>query len=217
MKKHFYTTLVALALTETFTSCKKSDIKSQETQTAKQVTDAQIFTLDKELSNIDWKGYKILKSESTSHFGTMKFVEGEVGIKENQLVSGKFVAYTPSLANVDLDDKKLSENLDNHLKSSAFFDVEKHPTATFEIIKVTPSDQGDYNSVLEGNLTIKGITKPVSFNANVKIDTKRVYIATEQTDIDRRLFEIEFQSPIENGVIKNEITLQIIIKANLKK
>ena len=148
----------------------------------------------------------------------MKFVEGEISIKDNQIVSGKFIANTTSLANVDLaNNPEASKQLDNHLKSADFFDVEKYPTATFEISKVTPSEQGDYNSILEGNLTIKGITRAISLNANIKIDTKQVSIATEQTDIDRSLFGIEFQSPIENGVIKNEITLQIIIKANLKK
>lgn len=218
MKKHFYTVLVALALVGTFVSCKKDEAKNQEPQVVEQITDVQTFILDKELSNIDWKGYKILKTENTSHFGTMRFVEGEIGVKNNQLVSGKFIADTPSLTNVDLaDSKEASENLNKHLKSADFFDVEKHPTATFEITKVTPTEQGDYNSILEGNLTIKGITKPASFNANVKVDAEQVSIATEQTDIDRSLFGVQFQSPIENGVIKNEITLQIIIKANLKK
>lgn len=218
MQKYFYTTFITLVMLSTAISCKKEEIQSQDTQKIEQVSDAQVFILNKDLSNIDWKGYKIFKSESTSHFGTMKFTEGEIGIKDNQIVSGKFIANTTSLANVDLaNNPEASKQLDNHLKSADFFDVEKYPTATFEISKVTPSEQGDYNSILEGNLTIKGITKAISLNANIKIDAKQVSIATEQTDIDRSLFGIEFQSPIENGVIKNEITLQIIIKANLKK
>ena len=216
MKKYFYTAFIALAMIGTAISCKKEETQGQDTQKIEQVSDAQVFILNKDLSNIDWKGYKIFKSESTSHFGTMKFLEGEIGIKDNQIVSGKFIANTTSLANVDLENNpEASKQLDNHLKSADFFDVEKYPTATFEISKVTPSEQGDYNSILEGNLTIKGITRAISLNAN--IDTKQVSIATEQTDIDRSLFGIEFQSPIENGVIKNEITLQIIIKANLQK
>ena len=218
MKKYFYTAFIALAMVGTAISCKKEESQSQDTQKIEQISDAQIFILNKDLSNIDWKGYKIFKSESTSHFGTMKFLEGEIGIKDNQIVSGKFIANTTSLANVDLvNNPEASKQLDQHLKSADFFDVEKYPTATFEISKVTPSEQGDYNSVLEGNLTIKGITKAISLNANIKIDKEQVSIATEQTDIDRSIFGVEFQSPIENGVIKNEITLQIIVKADLKK
>ena len=218
MKKYFYTAFIALAMVGTAISCKKEETQGQDTQKIEQVSDAQVFILNKDSSNIDWKGYKIFKSESTSHFGTMKFVEGEISIKDNQIVSGKFIANTTSLANVDLaNNPEASKQLDNHLKSADFFDVEKYPTATFEISKVTPSEQGDYNSILEGNLTIKGITKAISLNANIKIDAEQVSIATEQTDIDRSIFGVEFQSPIENGVIKNEITLQIIVKADLKK
>lgn len=198
-------------------SCKK-DTPTQEVQQVEQVTDATIFTLDKENSNIDWTGYKVFKSENTSHFGTIKFLEGEIGIKNQKIVSGKFIVDMPSLGNKDLiDSKEASEKLDQHLKSADFFDVEKYPTATFEITKVTSTEQGDYNSILEGNMTIKGITKTVSFNANIKVSDEQISIATEPTNLDRNLFDVKFQSPIENGIIKNEITLQIKLKADLKK
>lgn len=198
-------------------SCQK-DQQNNTPKKVEQVADAQQYILDKENSNIHWTGYKVLKSENTSHFGTMKFGEGEIGIKDNQVVSGKFTADVKSLICTDLaENKEAAGNLEGHLKSADFFDVEKFPTATFEITKVTNSEQGDYNAIIEGNLTIKGVTKAVSFNANIKANEQEVSIATEPTDIDRSLFGVNFQSPVENGVIKNEITLQISVKAQPKK
>lgn len=198
-------------------SCQK-DQQNNTPKKVEQVADAQQYTLDKENSNIHWTGYKVFKSENTSHFGTMKFGEGKIGIKDNQVVSGKFTADVKSLICTDLaENKEAAGNLEEHLKSADFFDVEKFPTATFEITKITPSEQGDYNAVIEGNLTIKGVTKVVSFNANIKANEQEVSIATEPTDIDRSLFGVNFQSPVENGVIKNEITLQISVKAQPKK
>lgn len=198
-------------------SCQK-DQQKNDPKKVEQVSDAQQYTLDKENSNIHWTGYKVFKSENTSHFGTMKFGEGEIGVKDNQVVSGKFTTDIKSLICTDLaENKEAAGNLEGHLKSADFFDVEKFPTATFEITKVTNSEQGDYNAVIEGNLTIKGVTKVVSFNANIKANEQEVSIATEPTDIDRSLFGVNFQSPVENGVIKNEITLQISVKAQPKK
>lgn len=200
-------------------SCKKETAENNQPKQTEQISDATIYNLDKEQSNIDWRGYKIFKSQNTSHFGTMNFSEGEIGVKNGAIVSGKFVADTKSLTNIDLaDDKEASEKLNQHLKSVDFFDVEKYPTAVFELTKVTPTEQGDYNSTLEGNLTIKGQTKQVSFNANinVKVTDEQITISTEPTDINRQDFNVNFQSPVENGILKNEITLQISVKAKKK-
>ncbi len=55
--------------------------------------------------------------------------------------------------------------LDNHLKSDDFFDVGKHPTITFESTGVRRS--GISSVVMTGNLTIKGITKPVDLDVTL--------------------------------------------------
>ena len=216
--KKYLVYFLCIALAGTTISCKneKETVKNEPVK-EESVTDYQTFTINKEQSNIDWKGYKIFKSESTSHFGTMAFSEGDINVKDGKLVSGKLVIDTKSITSTDIEDKELAAKLDNHLKNSDFFDVEQFPTATFEITKVTPSEHGDYNSIIEGNLTIKGITKAVSFNANVKVDTEQVSIYTEPTDIDRTEFGVKFQLPIKDGIIKNEFTLQVVIKAFNKK
>ena len=216
--KKYLVYFLCIALVGITVSCKKEkETVKNEPVKEESVADYQVFTIKKKQSNIDWKGYKIFKSESTSHFGTMDFSEGDINVKDGKLVSGKLVIDTKSITTTDIEDKELAAKLDNHLKNSDFFDVEQFPTATFEITNVTHSEHGDYNSVIEGNMTIKGITKAVSFNANIKADTEQVSIYTEPTDIDRTEFGVKFQLPIKDGIIKNEFTLQVAIKAFNKK
>lgn len=217
-KKLFSLAIPALFVAAVMVSCKKDKPLTSESNEVTTTKDGNQYTLDTLNSKVEWKGYKVFKSENTSHFGTIKFESGDVTVKDGKLESGKFVADMNSLTSVDLKDSPEDMGkLNGHLKSGDFFEVEKFPTASYEITKVTPSTEGDYNTLLDGNLTIKGITKPVQFKANVSVKEGDVSIATEPKDIKREEFGVKFQAPAENGVIKDEVTLQINVKALEKK
>ncbi|MCS4304993.1 MULTISPECIES: YceI family protein [Chryseobacterium] len=217
-KKLFSLAIPALFVAAVVVSCKKDKPLTSEGNEVTTTKDGNQYTLDTLNSKVEWKGYKVFKSENTSHFGTIKFESGDVTVKDGKLESGKFVSDMNSLTSVDLKDSPEDMGkLNGHLKSGDFFEVEKFPTASYEITKVTPSTEGDYNTLLDGNLTIKGITKPVQFKANVSVKDGEVSVATEPKDIKREEFGVKFQAPAENGVIKDEVTLQINVKALEKK
>jgi polyisoprenoid-binding protein YceI len=217
-KKLFYLVIPAVFATAVVVSCKKDKPLTSESNDVATTKDGAQYALDTLNSKVEWKGYKVFKSESTSHFGTIKFESGDLTVKEGKLESGKFVADMNSLTSVDLkDDADQLGKLNGHLKSGDFFEVEKFPTASYEITKVTPAAEGDYNTLLDGNLTIKGITKPLQLKANVSVKEGEVTVATEPKDIKREEFGVKFQAPAENGVIKDEVTLQINVKALEKK
>ncbi|MDH6252695.1 polyisoprenoid-binding protein YceI [Chryseobacterium sp. H1D6B] len=217
-KKLFSLAIPALFAAAVVVSCKKDKPLTSDSKEVATTKDGAQYTLDTLNSKVEWKGYKIFKSESTSHFGTIKFESGDVTVKDGKLESGKFVADMASLTSVDLkDDAEQLGKLNGHLKSGDFFEVEKFPTASYEITKVSPASEGDYNTLLDGNLTIKGITKPVQFKANVSVKNGEVSVATEPKDIKREEFGVKFQAPAENGVLKDEVTLQINVKALEKK
>ncbi|MFN3021108.1 YceI family protein [Chryseobacterium sp. TY3] len=219
MKKNlFFSGLAALAITLTVISCGKDKPVTSENNEVLTTKKGQVYVVDTMNSKIEWKGFKVFKTDNTSHFGSIKFENGEVTINDNKLESGKFVVALNTLTNSDIKDAEESAKLNGHLKSADFFDVEKFPTASYEITKVSEAPAGgDYNTVLEGNLTIKGITKPMSFNANVKIGEGELQIATEPKDISRNEFGIKFQIPAANGLIKDEINIQMLMKAIEKK
>ncbi|AYN01569.1 YceI family protein [Chryseobacterium sp. 3008163] len=217
-RKLFSLAVPAIFASAVFVSCQKEKPVTSEGTEVTTTKDGNQYVLDTLNSRVEWKGYKVFKSENTSHFGTITFESGDVTVKDGKLESGKFVADMNSLTSVDLkDDAEQLNKLNSHLKSGDFFETEKFPTSSYEITKVTPSAEGDYNTLLDGNLTIKGISKPVQFKANVSINEGVVSIATEPKDIMREEFGVKFQSPAENGVIKDEVSLQINVKALEKK
>ncbi len=215
MKKLILLSVLGSAL---LVSCKKEQPLTSESKEVTTTKEGTAYNIDLATSKIEWKGYKVFKSENTSNFGTMKFKSGELTMKDGKLESGNFVADINSLENENLkSDAEQKKNLEDHLKSGDFFEVEKYPTAKFELSKVDALESGDYNSLLHGNLTIKNITKPVEFKANVTEKDGIVSIATEPTDIKREDFGVKFSIPVQNGILKNEVTLQISLKAQTKK
>ncbi|MDP2453406.1 MULTISPECIES: YceI family protein [unclassified Kaistella] len=199
-------------------SCAKDKPLTSESADVETTSHGATYVVDTLNSRIEWKGYKVVKTEQSSHFGTIKFESGDLTVKDGKLESGKFVADMNSLTSVDLkEDAEQLAKLNGHLKSGDFFETDKFPTASYEITKVSAKESGDYNTILDGNLTIKGITKPVQFNANVSVKDGETSIATEPKDIKREDFGVKFQLPLANGLIKDEVNLQILIKAMEKK
>lgn len=218
MKSFTNSVFIALFSTLMLVSCSKDKPLTSEISEVSTTKQGVVYEIDTLNSRIEWKGYKVVKSEQSSHFGTIKFESGDLTVNDGVLESGIFIADMNSLTSVDLkDDADQLAKLNGHLKSGDFFETEKFPTASFEITKVSQNESGDYNTLLEGNLTIKGITKPVQFNANVSIKNGEASIATEPKDIKREDFGVKFQLPLANGLIKDEVNLQILIKAMEKK
>lgn len=217
-KRTILSALLLISATAMIISCGKDKPVTSESNEVLTTNDGQIYTIDTLNSKAEWKGFKVVKSDNTSHIGTLKFESGEVTVKNNKLESGQFVVDMTSISNTDLKDSESNSKLVDHLKSADFFDVNKFPTASFEITKISEAPAGgDYNTILDGNLTLKGITKPASFNANVKVANGELSIATEPKDINRDEFGIKFQMPAAEGLIKNEINVQMSIKAIEKK
>lgn len=214
MKKKIIVVTAVLGIAAFLISCGKDKPVSSETNEVLTQNDGVQYKVDTMNSRVEWKGYKVLKSDQTTHFGIIRFESGDVTVKDGKLQSGKFVADINTLENIDLkDNQEMKTKLEGHLKSADFFEVEKFPTASYEITKVTETTSGDYNTILDGNLTIKGITKPVQFKANVTVQNGNVSIATEPTDINREDYGLKFEIPFENGLLNKEINLQVLIKA----
>ena len=117
----------------------------------------QVKKLHLQASNLQWEAKKVV---GAGHKGTLAFSSGEFTYKNNELVGGSFVVDMNTLTVTDEDmDAKGKAKLEGHLKSDDFFAVKKFPTATLKLKTVTKTQAG-YKA--EGDLTIKGITKPVT-------------------------------------------------------
>ncbi len=146
------------------------------------------LSVDTENSIITWKGYKV----TGSHVGTLKVKNGKLDFTDDALVGGSFDIDMKSLQVTDLKAGRGKEKLEGHLNSSDFFDVENHSTANFKITKVTSRGMaGDYK--IKGELTIKGVSKEIKFNAKVGEENGKK-IATADITIDRTDYNVQYGS-----------------------
>lgn len=109
---------------------------------------------------------------------------------------------------------------DKHLKSPEFFDAEKFSTITFKSTRLEKRGEG---AVIVGDLTMKGVTKeitfPVSISGPVKSPHGEMVIGIQgETMINRQDYGISFSKTLDNGglMVDDMVTLVIEIEADFK-
>ncbi len=152
-----------------------------------------VYPLDTEKSIVEWTGRNI----NNRHYGRIAISGGEVVLINGLPVSGRFVLDMDSMANLDLQDEGWRGMLHRHLKSEDFFDVERYPTALFELsgtAAVAGATPGTPNVEISGKLTVKGTTLPLCFSAMVAAQEDGTLKAQAAIDIDRTLWEVCYGS-----------------------
>lgn len=165
---------------------------------------------------------------------TIDPVHSEVGFSVRHMmvskVRGRFTSFTGQLvtaedptassvtAEIDLESISTgNEQRDAHIRSADFFEVETYPTMTYRAAGVRVEDD-EY--VLDGELTLKGITKSVplylelnGFGPDPYGGTRAGFTATGE--INRRDFGVNFSAPMANGgaVVGDKISLHLEIEA----
>ncbi len=163
-------------------------------------------------SNIHWWGYKVAKTEASSHDGTITLKSGSIVLKGNQIAAGTFILDMNSINATDLSGE-YQEKLNGHLKNGDFFETDKFPTATYKITSLKKNSDKKYNYIINGNLTAKGKTAAVSFPAQVTIKDGVVTINSDKFSFDRQKFDIAYKSSMKDVVVKDEVDLQISLTA----
>jgi polyisoprenoid-binding protein YceI len=196
-------------------ACEKKENKAEgttdSTATTSDTSAASSFKIDTTKSEVKWLGKKV----TGEHKGAVKAKGGELQTKGENLTGGTVEIDMNSITNTDLSDKAMNDKLIGHLKSDDFFGVAKHPTATLVIKSVQPGTEG--KQVISGDLTIKGITKPVNFPAEVKVSDDKV-TAKGTAVIDRTNYDVKYGSKkfvedIGDKMIYDEFELEFDITA----
>ena len=142
--------------------------------------------IDTTASTITWVGKKV----TGQHNGTILLKSGSLEMQDDQLTGGRFTIDMTSIICEDLSGE-YKDKLEGHLKSKDFFNVEVFNDATFTITKAVPQGVGNYKVV--GDITIKGITKEISFSTSLKNDNGKI-TATSDITIDRSNFNVRYGS-----------------------
>lgn len=194
---------------------KKTEAPVENTENTAQVTSINSgeYKLDTEKSSLGWRGEFVT---GMSEEGTVKLSSGSVLVEEGVIKSGEFT--------IDMDtivSTPLKEKLVTHLKSDDFFSVNKYPTAKFVLKSFAPSSNegvkvGRY--VISGNLTVRGVEKPISFMATVLPTEDGGLSATGSFAINRADWEVKYNSSsfftnLGDKIIRDAVEITLDLKA----
>ncbi len=144
--------------------------------------------------------------------GTFKGLKGNIQFNSSDISSASF--------NVSIDANTVNTGIDmrdNHLKGEDYFDAEKYPTITFQSKVITKTDDNEFE--VTGDLTIKDVTKPVTFEVEYNGKGKNpwgveVYGFEAEAKINREEFGLTWNAALETGGVL--VGKDIKIKAELE-
>ncbi|MBT3356104.1 YceI family protein [bacterium] len=167
----------------------KREITDSQKILPKQTAEGLRLEIDPVKSIIRWEAKKTLVT-TNNHNGTVDLRNGFVMTEKGVLVGGEFVINMNSIISLDLegDSKK---KLETHLISTDFFDVDNFPETQLTIKEVTPLENSNFSIIAD--LTIKGITNEITFDATLHSVNDKLLLKTK-LEIDRTLWNVRFGS-----------------------
>lgn len=148
--------------------------------------------------------------------GEFKNVQGTVNFDPANPAASSVEAtiYTNEMTSTGLADR------DNHLRSADFLDVENYPTITFKSTKVESTGEG--TAKITGDLTIRGVTRPVTIDAEFLGQTVSPFGDTRagffgSTSINREDFGLTWNMALETGgwLVGKEIKITLDVESVL--
>ncbi len=151
-------------------------------------------------STIGFVGSKV----TGSHEGGFKSFTGTVSVAGDS-PEGSSVEVTIDTTSLWSDDERLT----GHLKSADFFDVENFPTASFKSTGIAAGAEGGYT--LTGNLDLHGVTKQISFPANIELNDQG-FSANAEFSINRFDFGIVYAGRADD-LIREEVLIKLDLRS----
>ncbi|MCB1139356.1 MAG: YceI family protein [Leptospiraceae bacterium] len=155
-------------------------------------------------SKISWIGTKL----TGQHNGTIKLKSGHILLDGDQIKGGEFVMDMSTIEVHDLTGEN-KQKLEKHLRDTDFFEIQKFPESRFVITSVEQGENGKLQ--VTGNLTMRDITKSVSFTATTeKGDGGKPVKVSADFNIDRQLWGIVYKGKPDDA-IRDEVNLKPVL------
>lgn len=168
------------------------------------------YKINTKSSSLKWTGYHLAKAYE--HVGNVSLKSGNLVTDGEKLTGGEFVIDMNTITNEDLKDAKDNAKLVNHLKSEDFFAVSQFPEA--ELVIKGSEKIGDNSYKTTADLTIRGITKTISFNTNITKQTDTEITATADITINRTDFKVMYGWKVENAMLSGDFRMQVNLVGN---
>lgn len=200
-----------MGIAAVFTACSQSNSnEAGEAQEEAQATEESVsYSVDSEQSTVQWFGEKIT---GKNHKGTVEVQDGELAVENGMISSGKFTINMGSIKEIESKmDEAMQTKLVGHLMHSDFFNVDTFPTAELAIASATATD-------ITANLTIKGITKSITFPYTMSTEGDKLTANAEFT-INRADWNVQYASGsffenLGDDLIKDDIKYTVTLVAN---
>jgi polyisoprenoid-binding protein YceI len=170
---------------------------------------AGTYAIDASHSQVGFAVRHMMVSRTRGRFSDFA---GTVEIGENPLDSS--VSVTIQSASIDTRD----EQRDGHLRSGDFFDAEAWPTITYQSRSVRQVGNGEY--IVEGDLTIKGVTQPVplelTFEGGGSDPWGNVRVGfSAKAELDREAYGLTWNQALETGgvLVGKKVAIEIEAEA----
>lgn len=179
---------------------------------AQTATTTQIWAIDPAHSEVSFAVKHLMISTVK---GSFRNVSGSILLDETNPADSSVEA---EIETASIDTRQ--EQRDAHLRSADFFDAETYPALTFKSTKVEPKRAGEFRVL--GDLTIRGITKPVVLDVeetgranDLYGGTRVAYVAT--TKFDRTDFGLTWNQALEAGgvLVGTEVKVTLDVQAVL--
>jgi polyisoprenoid-binding protein YceI len=212
LRNAFFGAALAALSAATFnggTAAAEAGTQAGQAKVAYQPIPAGDYKLDPAHSRI---GFAVRHLEINWVAGRFKEFEGTVHYDDKD-VTRSSVEFTAKVASIDTE----VEARDKHLRTADFFEVEKYPTLTFKSTRV--ERKGKDSFVLHGDLTLKGVTKPVQLPFSIAGAVKDPWGNTRfgveaETKLNRRDFGINYGNAFAGGLdVGNEVIITLQLEA----
>jgi polyisoprenoid-binding protein YceI len=174
------------------------------------MTRTTTWTIDSTHSNVEFSVKHLMFAKAKGRFSN---VSGTITV-DNEAIENSSVDVQIDPASVHTSEEKR----DAHLRSADFFDVENYPVVTFRSTAVQARGE---DLTITGDLTIKGVTRPVVLEAEFNGQGtnpwgQQVLSYSAKTKFNRTHFGLNYNAALETGgvLVGEEVTLSIEIEAN---
>ncbi len=182
--------------------------------------DVDVYRFNPDLSEVAWEGRRITGG---GHDGTIGIRSGEIYVYDGSLLAGYVEIDMTRIVVLDIEDPDMNARLKGHLESDDFFSVADYPVArldiaSFEALEDAGQDEPNYR--VNGNLTIKGITHGMAFDATIDMLEGRITGMADFT-FDRSRYDVRFGSGrffenLGDNLILDDVFMTINILAEMQ-
>ena len=182
--------LIPAILLSFIVSCEKSSKKKISTSLPKPTLSLSSgdYVMDNDNSSIKWTGREL---STKSHYGSLQMKNGSLTVNTDGTVNGIIKIDMTTIDCEDLQGRSKA-SLERHLRSDDFFSVESHPIATLTFKSEGGIGAGN-KLAFNGDLEIKGISHPISFESELKSVDPKVSALVDMT-FDRSKYNVRFRS-----------------------